>query len=581
MPRWIAWFPVQLASIALAACTGVIDSPAPGGWDAQSGGFQPGIASPNGAPLSRVSPGVGTAASGGKQGAPSAGGFACGAPAVGPAPLRRLTHAEYDNAVADLLGDTSRPAREFAQDTEVGIFDNTAAAQTVPVLLAEQYLTAAEALARAADVPALLGCDAASATCVRSFVRSFGRRAYRRPLTAAEIERYASLHTSTAKASDAVTGVRAVLAGMLSAPNFLFKLEYGEAASKTSTIKGAKHLDQFELATRLASLLWSSIPDDALLDAAEGGELATADQVSAQARRMLADPKAVPALRAFYARWLGLPLLDSVTKDPTAYPAWSEQLRAAMRAETEHFIDYVLWEDDARLSTLLTADYSVLNGSLAKLYGVTSPGSSDAYVRTPLDPRQRSGVLTQPSLMAAFGSPASSSPIKRGKLVRVRLLCQDLMDPPPNVPPPPEPKEGVSTRERFAMHTDSPACSGCHNLIDGIGFGLEHYDGIGSYRTVDHGVPVDSSGEMNATIDIDGPYYGGPELAGKLAKSVQMRDCVPTQWLRYALARRETPEDACSLEALQRAFADSDGDLQELMVALTRTDVFLNYRAPE
>jgi hypothetical protein len=501
-------------------------------------------------------------------------------PAVGPSPLRRLTHIEYDNAVADLLGDTTHPAREFAEDTEVGIFDNTAAAQTVPVMLAEQYLTAAETLARAADVKSLLGCDptATSSSCVKSFVTSFGRRAYRRPLTAAEVQRYTTLQSTTAKASDAETGVRAVITAVLSAPSFLFKLEYGDKASK---IAGAQNAAQFEIATRLASLLWASIPDDALLDAAESGQLATAEQVGTQARRMLQDPKAIPAMRAFYAQWLGLPLLDAATKDPEAYPAWSEELRSAMREETEQFIDYVLWKDDANLSTLLTADYSMLNGALAKLYGVSKTGADDTYAKTQLNPKQRSGILTQPSLMAAFASPASSSPIKRGKLVRVRLLCQDLPDPPANVPPPPEPKQGVSTRDRFAMHTNNPACSGCHNLIDGIGFGLEHYDGIGSYRTVDQGVPVDSSGTINATTDIDGPYDGGPELAERLVSSEQMRDCVPTQWLRYALARRETPEDACSLESVRQAFESSGGDLRELMIALTQTDVFLNYRSPE
>jgi hypothetical protein len=505
----------------------------------------------------------------------------CVAPAVGPAPLRRLTHVEYDNAVTALLGDTTHPATTFAEDTEVGLFDNTAEAQTVPVLLADQYLTAAEALARAVDVKALLGCDPGAAmgsACLRNFVTSFGRRAYRRPLETAEVERYVAIYTKTASASDAQTGVRAFVTAILSAPSFLFKPEFGGVAS---TIAGAKRAGGFEIATRLASLLWASIPDEALLDAAEGGLLATPDQVAGQARRMMADPQSAAALRAFYGQWLGLPLLDAATKDPLAYPQWDETLRGAMRDETEHFIDYVLWQDDARLSTLLTASYSFLNGALAKLYGVKPVGDPDTYTRTTLDPAQRSGVLTQASLMTAFGSPASSSPIKRGKLVRVRMLCQDLPDPPANVPPPPEPKQGVSTRERFAMHTNNPACIGCHNLIDGLGFGLEHYDGVGTYRTIDQGVPVDASGNINSTVDIDGAYTGGPELAQRLASSQQVSDCVPKQWMRYALARREQASDACSLEALQGAFATSGGDLRELMVALTRTDAFMNYRAPE
>jgi hypothetical protein len=204
-----------------------------------------------------------------------------------------------------------------------------------------------------------------------------------------------------------------------------------------------------------------------------------------------------------------------------------------------------------------------------------------SFARTSLDPTQRSGLLTQASLMTTFASPAGSSPIKRGKWVRVRMLCQDLPDPPANVPPPAPPQAGVSTRERFAMHTSDPGCSGCHHLIDGLGFGLEHYDGVGAYRTMDQGVPVDATGEVNTTEDIDGDYDGAPELAARLARSAQVRDCAPTQWLRYAMARRETADDTCSLVALRDAFAASGGDMRELMVALTQTDAFFNYRLPE
>lgn len=130
------------------------------------------------------------------------------------------------------------------------------------------------------------------------------------------------------------------------------------------------------------------------------------------------------------------------------------------------------------------------------------------------------------------------------------------------------------------MHTDSPACSGCHVLIDGVGFGLENFDGIGKFRTMDGGDVVDSSGQINQS-DVDEPYSGGVELAALLARSAQARDCLPTQWLRYAMARDEGPEDTCSLVAVRQAFADSNGDLRELTVALTQTDAFMNYRQPD
>ena len=573
----------RIVPVLLFGCTsGTIESPLPGAWGSTS---TPGTAtaSPNGYPFgdaAPVAPGGSTATAPGSK--PATVAMACATRAMGPSPMRRLTRDEYNNSVAALLGDTSAPADAFAPDSQVGIFDNSAEAQTVPVLLADQYLDAAEQVARnVPDIRALVGCDVSGAmgrSCVSSFITKFGRRAYRRPLSAEEASGMLDVFTQVSAASDPQTGVRGVLTAFLSSPNFLFRPEFGGA---TSIVPGAKQTGPYELAARLASLLWASAPDDVLLDAAASGKLASPADVAVQAKRMLSDPRAHGALRSFYEQWLGLPLLETVAKDSTAYPLWNEDLRAAMHEETGRFIDHVLWEDDALLRTLFTANYSFLNGPLAKLYGAPAPRDAAAFTRTMLDPNQRSGVLTQPSLMAVFASPSASSPIKRGKLVRVRLLCQDLPDPPANVPPPPEPKQGVSTRERFAMHTDNPACSGCHKLIDGLGFGLEHYDGIGAYRDVDQGVAVDASGLLNATRDIDGPYSGGPELAERLAEGDDLRDCVPRQWLRYALARRESDEDACSLDTLQRAFARTDGDMYELMVALTQTDAFLNYRQPK
>jgi hypothetical protein len=505
----------------------------------------------------------------------------CVTPAVGPSPLRRMTHAEYDNAVRDLLGDTTRPGEAFARDTEVGLFDNTASAQTVPVLLGDQYIATAASLAQdIGNVATLLGCDPAGAagdTCVRGFIERFGRRAYRRPLTSEEADRLVAVFTTARTASDATTGARAVVAAVLASPNFLFRPEFGTA---TATLPGATQASPFELAGRLASLLWASLPDDELLDAAAAGQLETRAHVETQARRMMADVKARAGMEEFYSQWFGLPLLASASKDPAAYPDWNEDLRNALGEETRRFVEHVLFEDDARLTTLLTAPYSFVNADLAALYGASAP-SGAAFERVMLDPAQRSGVLTQGSMLAAFASTNESSPVKRGKWVRVRILCQDLPEPPNDIPELSAPAPGVSTRERFAMHTSNAACSGCHSLIDGLGFGLEAYDGIGKFRTTDQGVPIDASGEVTSTRDIDGPYNGGPELAALLAGSGQVRDCAPTQWLRFALGRREVAEDTCTIAALRDAFEASDGDLRELMVALTQTDAFFSYRPVE
>jgi hypothetical protein len=384
------------------------------------------------------------------------------------------------------------------------------------------------------------------------------------------------LYMKTKAASDAPTGVRGVISAVLVSPNFLFRPEFGAAPS---TYANAKRVTQYEQASRLASLLWSSIPDEQLLQAAEADQLTTPAQIEAQARRMLADPKARPAIESFYEQWLGVSLLQAAVKDAAFYPAFNEELRAAMFEERRRFVSHVLWEDDARLETLLTANYSFLNAPLASIYGATAaPSGADTFAQVNLDASQRAGVMTQAAMLATFARPDESSPVKRGKWVRERMLCQDLPPPPAQVPQLPAPVEGISNRERFALHTSSPACSGCHQLIDGLGFGLEHYDSLGAYRATSQGVPVDASGLVNNTVDIDGPYSGGVELASLLATSQQVRDCVPTQAVRYAWGRRETVEDDCALNAIKQAFTNSDGDLRELVVALTQNDAFTNYR---
>lgn len=584
-------------ALVLCACTGSISTHRHGAASGPDGTVNggPGAGSPaGGGPFGGASGAAGASGGGAGNGGGGIGGavgetagmdpqgkpLTCVTPEVGATPMRRLTHSEYNNAIRDLLGNDSRPAQAFPADTQVGLFDNTIAAQTVSQLLGDQYLDTAIALAEdISDVNALVGCDAASGdACVRPFVERFGRRAYRRPLTTEEVDELMAIHAEARTAEGAATGVRALVASMLASPNFLFMPEEGGVAS---ALPNAKQATPFELASRLATLLWASVPDDTLLDAAQSGQLQTREQVAEQARRMLGDARAKVAINAFYEQWLGLPLLDAATKDPDQFPMWSDTLRDSMREETRRFISNVLWEDDARLSTLFTASYSFVNASLAELYGVSGGPTDDAtFQKMDLDPTERAGVLTQGSFMSSYANPQYSSPIKRGKWVRVRMLCQDLPDPPANVPAPPPPSPNVSTRERFAMHTASTACSGCHVLIDGLGFGLENFDGIGKFRTMENGAPVDASGRVNQS-DVDEEYTGGVELAALLARSGQARDCLPTQWLRYALGREEGDEDTCSLVALRQSFEATGGDMRELMVALTQTDAFMSYRQPE
>jgi hypothetical protein len=240
-----------------------------------------------------------------------------------------------------------------------------------------------------------------------------------------------------------------------------------------------------------------------------------------------------------------------------------------------------LWSSDRRLSTLLTAPIGFVTAPLAALYGVTVP-VGPTLQRVTFDPAERSGLLTQAAFLATHALPNQSSPVTRGKFVRELLMCQPAAPPPPDINvTPPEVDPTKSTRERFAQHTASPACSGCHALMDPIGFGLESYDAIGRYRALEGNKPVDASGEIVGSLDLDGKFTGARELAEKLAASQQVHDCVVTQWYRYAFGRFDGPGDTCSLAELRQSFTASGGDLRELLVTLAQTESFLNRPATE
>ncbi|MBK7862706.1 MAG: DUF1592 domain-containing protein [Archangiaceae bacterium] len=506
----------------------------------------------------------------------------------GAAPVRRLTRFEYDNTVADLFGlsygpGTPAPAGTFPNEEEAFGFLNNAEQQTVSQLLADKYLEAAEAVVARVDVAALAACTPAETelACATRFVQSLGRRAFRRPLTASESADYVGLYSGAKPQWGHLRGLQLVAEAMLQSPLFLYRVEVGAAGPEGSVVR----LTGFELATRLSYLLLGTTPDRALLDAAERGQLDTDAQVEAQARAMLYDAPGKPRPRAravvteFHRQWLQLGRLDSAAKDPSRYPTWP-QLQPHLAAETRTFIDAVFW---ARPSTLALFDASstYLDRTLAEFYGlprVTSQPDS-AYVEVPLAGTARAGLLTQGHLLAMLASAVETSPIQRGKFVREQLLCQALPLPDPNLmiePPSPDPTR--STRERFAQHSADPLCAQCHVKMDPIGFGLESFDAVGAARSFDGPHPVDDTGNIVATVDIDGPFKGGVELGARLAKSSEVRDCMALQWFRFAHGRSYGPTDACGFNRLKAGFAASGGDARALLLALTQTDAFLYRR---
>lgn len=496
------------------------------------------------------------------------------APTLGRTPLRRLTNEEYNNTIRDLLADTSRPADAFPPDVSIDGFTTNAEGQAVQPAVAEGYLTASENLAARAvqDLKKLLACDAATtgeSACARQFISTFGRRAFRRPLTATETSDRTALYDKL-RAGDTFAGaLQGVVESFLQSPHFLYRRELGRGTA----IDGAKELTPHETASRLSYLLWGSLPDAELDRAANADALRTEAQIATQARRMLADAKVRPWARSFFAQWLGLTQAQAISKDAAVYPKFTPAVRDAMVAETEAFIDHVMWTASGSLQTLLTSDLAFVNPTLAGFYGVTAPSGTQLQ-SVPMGDK-RAGILTHGSLMAIMAKANQTAPVKRGEFVRTHVLCQHVPPPPPSVnAATPDPKPGVSTRERFEQHATDPACAACHSLMDPIGFGFENFAGDGRYRDADQGLPVDASGVLVSTRDIDGAFDGPAALTGKLATSSEVRDCVARQWFRYGFGRVESQEDACTMRRLFDSFEAAKGDLRELLVAFTTTDAF-------
>jgi hypothetical protein len=514
---------------------------------------------------------------------------ACPQEAVPRTPLRRLTRTEYANSVQDLLGVDPSPAADLPGDEVTAGYDNNAAILTVSSLHAEKYVLVSEALAKAAvpNLSALTnGCDVATTgeeACAAQFAQSFGRRAFRRPLTDNDTQGLMTAYNAGRTGGSYAEGIEVMIRAALQSPDFLYRLETTTPADATAALVP---LSQFELATRLSYLIWGSGPDDALLDAAQAGGLADRAAVAAKAREMLMSPKARRAITNFFSQWTSTKRLEIVSKDTELFPLFTSDAHAAMKAELPAFLEYVLWGGDRKLGTLLTAPVAFVNAPLAQVYGVTPPAGAQtgALQRVELPANQeRAGFLTQAGFLSVQGHPDQTSPVLRGKFVRAMLLCDPPSPPPDDVDISlPEVDPNATARERFGAHlTAGNTCNGCHVMMDPIGLAFEHFDAMGVYREMDGGKAIDVSGEVYETDDpaLQGPFNGVKELAQKLAASELVQDCMAMQLFRFASGRSEGQDDSCSLGTIQEAFTAADGDVMELVVALTQSDSFW-YRTP-
>ncbi len=561
-------------SALFAACTGSIGDPGTNPY--RGANADPG-----------TNPGQGGGA-GGKAGGMAGGTGGGGPPSAevctttvtpGPSPLRRLTRWEYNNTVAVLLGATDQPANDFVPEAIQLGFDNNADGATVSGVLVAQHEEAASKLARAAvaNLTGLLGCNPAMRgedTCAAEFIPTFGRRALRHTLSPSEVARYTAFYAKRRQASSFAEAIELTVRAMLLSPWFLYRPELGASDPAAA---GALRLTGYEVASRLSYLFWGTMPDDALLDAAARGKLATRADVRGSAERLLADDRGQRAVKNFYAQWARLPLLSSLSRGVAFTPA----VAALQRQETETFVDDVVRRGDGLWSTLLTAPHTFVNAALGTFYGLAGAPKGDAFQKLALDGSRYAGLLTQGSLMTLLSHPGQTSPVLRGQFVREKILCEPPLAPPDNVDttvPAPDPK--TSPREQLERKTQTvQPCKACHDILNPPGFAFDHFDWTGRWRNTDHdSLAIDTRGTLVGT-DVDGPFPDHVGLAARLATSRRSRECAVTQWFRYAYGRDHGPADECTMGELRALFESGRGDIRALVLALVGTEAFL-YRAP-
>jgi hypothetical protein len=523
--------------------------------------------------------GGGASGSGGSTAGAGAGGTAgtpisCDMTVPGSSPIRLLTHVQYDNTVADLLGDSTAPSASFPAENEVGGFRNNVASNQVNPRLVESYQSAAEALAARAITDRLgdlAPCSdpAGNAACGHDFIVAFGERAFRRPLEEAEAAIFDGLFAETLPQGYG-KAIELVLRAILQSPQFIYRVDAYRAPTETS---GAIALGPYELGARLALFLTNSTPDDTLLAAAANGALVSAADIEAQARRLLETSKAHRMASDFMLQWLGIGRLDGAAREAADVSHGPIELVPDWKASISAFLEDAVFTQGT-VSALFTSPTVYVTPKLAALYGVAAPASGVGAVERS---GERFGLITQPALMALLAHADQSAPVLRGAFVRERLMCVEVEPPPPEVnPTPPDVDPTATTRERVRQHTQDPKCAGCHSLIDGIGWGFEQFDQFGRFRATENGLAIDTTGEVVETGDpeLDGPLTGAEQLAKRLAASSRVRDCVATQWYRYAMGRMEEPADVCSLKDAKERFATSGGNFRELLLGIVLSDAF-------
>lgn len=490
---------------------------------------------------------------------------------------RRLSRAELDNVLEDVLGDDTSPAHVHLLEEEYTPFDNDAALQTASQAYVDGLAALAEDVARRAISDparrsALVPCTPTGpddAACFRSTIETLGQRLFRRPLASDEVDRYLALQEFATEdvpevENDFYTAVELFLRAALLDPEFLYRIEVGTPTATPDVFA----LDDLAIASRLSFLIQGSTPDSELLADAAAGRLTATDGRRAAALRLLETERARTQLHRYHAMWLGYRAIP--------HPA---ELARAFHTETTALLDRVLLDDPRSYLELFTFPETFLDRMLADHYGLPRPDGDTGWVD--YGASGRAGILSHGSVLSSFSKFSDTSPTQRGIFVRTRLLCEEVPPPPPtvDVDQPPGADQSACKEARYAEHRAIASCASCHDQIDPIGFGLEQFDVAGRFRTHDDGMP---SCTIQGTGDLPGlgSFSGPAELGELLVSSGRLDACAVRQYLTFALGRKLAAHEQPFVDALVEKFRTSGHRFPELVLALVEDPSFALRKEP-
>lgn len=506
----------------------------------------------------------------------------------GPFVIRRLSKTEYGNTLHDLLGVEPTIANELPD--EVG---GEGYLNSLSPLQLEQYLAIADkaldrvlapegapptqAQRRVFGEPPLREADYRAAA--REVARSLARKAYRRPPSQVELDVLLAVFDLGRQNELAYSAsLRLMLKAILVSPQFLFITPAGETPPGAEIVP----LDDYQLAARLSYLLWATMPDDELLTLADSGKLHEPPILRAQVRRLLADPRSRALFDGFGAQWLGIEKLAGQTFDPSLFPQMTGAMRSAMYDEARLFFESIARENRSMMS-FVDSDYTFLNETLAKIYGLEGNVTGPAMRRVRLSDANRGGILGMPGVLAATSFPNRASPVKRGVWVLEQVLGDHVPPPPPDVPALEKQDQGkvagLTLRQRMELHRTNPVCANCHQTLDPIGFGLENFDAIGRWRDrEENGGLIDASGELPG-----GKRFSSPkELKAIIAqRSDDFSRNLVERLLAYALCRKLEGYDEIVVDGLMEDIAADGYRMQTMIEKIVTSYPFTHRRIPE